>query len=265
MNSRPLALSSSSSAPRYAVIKEPRLDSRQPRSCARQRAFCAGALGRATRARARGGIQTSGSLLSQSCVRSQRASSLSVLARRLLPRSALVSTDSARCASWYPPRRRASRTIIHLVPASDLDIQLRHPRNRPRPAATRPPPWPSIAHVHLAQLPLKRVKVICAQSHSEHSFDRLGSPLPLRTALANRRSRRAWRRPPPLSREVTAGLSGRPRFRFHAKQQSASAVRGRSRRARGARFARTGLRGSAASPCRGGDRTAYSLPGPQPN
>jgi hypothetical protein len=65
----------------------------------------------------RGRIQASGSRPSQSSVRSQRASSRSVLARRLLPRRALVSTGLARCG-MAPPPPTASQTNSQPVQAS---------------------------------------------------------------------------------------------------------------------------------------------------
>src|SRR4051812_34458633 len=64
-----------------------------------------------------GGIHASGSRPSASNSRSQRASSRSVLARRLRPRSALVSTGSARCGV-APAAASASHTNSQPVHAS---------------------------------------------------------------------------------------------------------------------------------------------------
>jgi hypothetical protein len=112
---------------------------------------------------AEGGIQDSGSLPSASSVRSQRASSRSVFARRLRPRNALVSTGSARCGT-APARSSAPETNNQPVHASSATCTSRSPkRAAQRSTALRRRVYPSAHELTVS----KASNVICLRCTSK--------------------------------------------------------------------------------------------------
>ena len=117
-----------------------------------------------------GGIHASGNRPSASSSRSQRASSRSVLARRLRPRNARVSTGSARCAT-APAATSASQTNsqpVHastatsISPAGEALHPARHGRRRRVDPAAR----------HLTRIGVQRVEGDLRSMHIKPGYDR---------------------------------------------------------------------------------------------
>ena len=135
---RPASVRSSSGAPGDAMVIQRRADPLGPAGpLSRQRVAQPGA--RAPLAHMLGRNHASGSRPSHNSCRSHFASARSVFARRLRPRSALVSTGSARCAT-APQRSSARQTNSQPVHASTATWTSR-PGNRVHPLPRPPPAW----------------------------------------------------------------------------------------------------------------------------
>ena len=119
-----------------------------------------------------GGDQHSGNRPSHNSSGNHRASARSVFARRLRPRSALVSTGSARCARHRSARAPGTRTASPCTPQPDLH----HPAGKPNhPLLDRrrrrldlPPP-------HLAGRGIQASTVICRRCTSNPATTAPGS------------------------------------------------------------------------------------------
>src|SRR5215216_6389696 len=141
-----------------------------------------------------GGIHASGSRPSPTSSRSQRASSRSVLARRLRPRNARVSTGSARCGT-APAATSASQTNsqpVHASTATCTSRPVKRPTQRStaagvasiRPRLTSPVSLSSAS------------KVICARCTSNPATIAIGASFEFRQLpIARTISRRAERGP----------------------------------------------------------------------
>ena len=117
-----------------------------------------------------GGIHASGSRPSASSSRSQRASSRSVLARRLRPRNARVSTGSARCAV-APAAASASQTNSQPVHASTA-TWISRPAKRATQRADGRRRGVDPTACHLTRLGVQRVEGDLRSMHVKPGYDR---------------------------------------------------------------------------------------------
>ena len=150
------------------MVKQRRLDALQPLVRSSIRVWRSRARERHWRT-CSGGIHASGNRPSASSLRSQRASSRSVLARRLRPRNARVSTGLGEMRDGAGPRARHTRTANPCTPpprhrsvAREAPGPARHRLRRRRDPATR----------HLARIGVERVEGDLRSMHVKPGYDR---------------------------------------------------------------------------------------------